>query len=167
MILQIVQDAIFAAVAAIGFAAISRPPLKAYPFCALIAAAGHSLRYWLMNPDFGAGMMIVPATLAASFLIGVLAVVCSPIAKTPAEACLFPALLPMIPGIYAYKAFGGLASCVMAAGKESFDFYMYQFTSNGLTCIFILLCMAVGATIPIFLFERISFQATRDNKRFL
>ncbi|MDE6366976.1 MAG: threonine/serine exporter family protein, partial [Muribaculaceae bacterium] len=45
MILQIFQDALFSAIAAIGFAAISNPPRRAYPLCALIAAAGHSIRY--------------------------------------------------------------------------------------------------------------------------
>ena len=31
------------------------------------------------------------------------------------ETFLFPSLLPMIPGIYAYKAFGGLAMCISAS----------------------------------------------------
>ena len=108
MIGQILQDALFAAIAAIGFAAISRPPRRAYIYCAIIAAVGHSLRYVLMNV-LSWHVPIITATLVASFVIGVLAVFLSPVAKTPAETCLFPALLPMIPGMYAYKAFGGLA----------------------------------------------------------
>lgn len=161
MITLILQDAFFAAIAAIGFAAISRPPRRAYIYCALIAAAGHSLRFWLMNPTIGPGMHIVAATLIASFVVGTLAVFLSPFAKAPAETCLFPALLPMVPGIYAYKAFGGIVMCLADSGREAFDFYFYQAAHNGLTCLFILLCMAIGATLPIFFFERISFQATR------
>lgn len=49
MFLQIFQDALFAAIAAIGFAAISRPPRRAYVYCAVIAAIGHALRFVLMN----------------------------------------------------------------------------------------------------------------------
>ena len=45
MVEKIFQDALFAAIAAIGFAAISRPPRRAYVYCALIAAVGHSLRF--------------------------------------------------------------------------------------------------------------------------
>lgn len=159
MITLILQDAFFAAIASIGFAAISRPPRRAYLYCAIIAAVGHSLRYWLMN---GApGMHIVAATLIGAFAVGTLAVFLSPLAKTPAETCLFPALLPMVPGIYAYKAFGGIVMCLTDSGRQAFDFYFYQAAYNGLSCLFILLCMAIGATLPIFFFERISFQATR------
>lgn len=160
MIGQILQDALFAAIAAIGFAAISRPPRRAYLYCAIIAAVGHSLRYVLMNV-LSWHVPIITATLVASFVIGVLAVLLSPVAKTPAETCLFPALLPMIPGMYAYKAFGGLAMCVIRQGREAFDYYFYLFADNALTCGCILLCMVVGATIPIFIFKKVSFQATR------
>ena len=160
MFLQILQDALFAAIAAIGFAAISRPPKRAYAYCALIAAVGHSLRFVLMNGQC-VGMNIMAATLIASFVVGTLAVFLSPVARTPAETCLFPALLPMIPGIYAYRAFGGLAMCVLNERQEQFDYYFYLFAHNSLTCGCILLGMVIGATIPIFIFKKVSFQATR------
>lgn len=160
MIAEILEDALFAAIAAIGFAAISRPPRRAYGFCAIIAAVGHSGRYMMMNcPE--AGIHIVAATLIAAFIVGTLAVFLSPLAKMPAETCLFPALLPMIPGIYAYKSFAGLAMCLIDSGQASFENYYYLFAHNGLTCLFILIAMVVGATVPIFVFKKISFQATR------
>lgn len=49
MITEFLQDALFAAIAAIGFAAISDPPRKAYLYCATIAAAGHSVRFLLQS----------------------------------------------------------------------------------------------------------------------
>ena len=160
MLLQILQDALFAAIAATGFAAISRPPRRAYLYCALIAAIGHSIRFVLMNVG-PMHLHIIAATLIASFVVGTLAVFLSPIARTPAETCLFPALLPMIPGIYAYKAFGGLAMCVVRDGQQMFDYYFYLFAHNAITCGAILMCMVIGATIPIFIFKNVSFQATR------
>ena len=160
MIVEIIEDGLFAAIAAIGFAAISRPPKRAYVFCALLAAAGHSLRYVLMTPDFS-GVHIVVATSLAAFVVGLLAVLFSPVARVPAETCLFPSLLPMLPGIYAYKSFGGLAMCLFGPGNESYQYYFYQFSFNGMMCVFILLGMVIGATLPIFLFKKISFRATR------
>lgn len=159
MWIQFFQDAFFAAIAAIGFAAISKPPRRAYLWCALIAAIGHSARFALMNMP--SPMHIIPATLIAAFIIGLLAVFISPHAHFPAETCLFPALLPMIPGIYAYKAFGGLALCLLSDEQTSFSHNFYLFTSNALTCSAILLCMVIGGSLPIFIFKKISFQATR------
>ena len=82
-------------------------------------------------------------------------------ATMPEETSLFPALLPLIPGMYAYRAFGGLLMCLLNGSEANFDHYFFLFASNGITCLFILLAMAIGATIPIFLFKKISFQATR------
>ena len=155
---RVLQDAFFAAIAAVGFAAISQPPRRAFIYCALIAAVGHSCRMVLIDC---ADCHIVGASLAASFLVGCLAVFLSPLAKMPAETSIFPALLPMIPGMYAYRAFGGLLMCLLNGSESNFNHYFYLFASNGITCLFILLAMAIGATAPIFLFKKISFQATR------
>ena len=97
MIADILQDAFFAAIAAIGFASISNPPRNTYLYCAIIAAIGHSLRFVLMQSMLG--LHIVAATGIAAFAVGLAAVLVSPRARIPAETFLFPSLLPMIPGI--------------------------------------------------------------------
>lgn len=160
ILIDFFKDALLAAMAAIGFGAISRIPRRAYLWCGLIAALGHSLRFLLMLPSF-TGLHILFATSIAAFFIGTMAVFASPLAKTPAEAYLFPSLLPMIPGIYAYKSFGGMIMCILGNGQESFEFYFYQFAENGLICIAIILAMSIGATVPIFIFKNTAFTATR------
>lgn len=112
-----------------------------------------------MQPE--AALHILPATALAALIIGSLAVFVSPWAKTPAEAYLFPALLPMIPGIYAYKSFGGAVMCIMGTSQESFNYYFYQFAQNGFITLSIILAMVICATIPIFIFKNRAFTATR------
>ncbi|MDE5975869.1 MAG: threonine/serine exporter family protein [Muribaculaceae bacterium] len=160
IVFDFIKDAVFAAVAAIGFGAISRIPRRAYLWCGLIAAIGHSLRFLLMGPLFDS-MNIIMATAIAAFVIGSLAVFVSPFARTPAEAYLFPSLLPMIPGIFAYKSFGGAVMCILGKDPDRFDFYFRQFTQNGFICLSILLAMVISATIPIFIFRGRAFRATR------
>lgn len=127
---------------------------------ALIAAAGHAIRYVLTLPDFAA-MHIIPASTLASFAIGVLAVLFSGRIRCPAEVCFFPALLPMIPGMYAYRTIEALLSCLYHTQEQAFQHYFYLLAYNGLTCAFIILGMVIGATIPVFLFKKLSFTATR------
>ncbi|MDE6755485.1 MAG: threonine/serine exporter family protein [Muribaculaceae bacterium] len=160
IILDILKDAIFAAIAAIGFGAISRIPRRAYLWCGLIAAIGHSIRFILMQPLAGS-MNIIVATGIAALVIGTLAVFVAPLARTPAEAYLFPSLLPMIPGIYAYKSFGGAMMCILGNTQDRFDYYFYQFSQNGFICVSIIMAMVVGATLPIFIFKSRAFRATR------
>ena len=104
---------------------------------------------------------IIPASAAASFAIGLLAVLFASRIKCPAEVCFFPALLPMIPGMYAYRTIEALLSCLYHTQEEAFSHYFYLFAFNGLTCAFIILGMVIGATIPIFLLKKLSFTATR------
>lgn len=160
ILINILEDGAFAAMAAIGFSSISNTPHQAYLTCALITAAGHSIRYMLTLPDLG-GMHIIPASTVASFAIGMLAVLFASRIKCPAEVCFFPALLPMIPGMYAYRSIEALLSCLYHTQEEAFGHYFYLLAYNGLTCAFIILGMVVGATIPVFLFKKLSFTATR------
>ena len=47
--LSVLQDCIFASIAAIGFGSISNLPVKAFSGCAILAAAGHVTRTLLMG----------------------------------------------------------------------------------------------------------------------
>ena len=156
---NLIEDGLFAAIAAIGFSSISSTPRRTYLVCALAAAVGHAVRYALMTSAVGMG--IIPASTLAALVVGVVAVMSAPMVKCPAEVCLFPALLPMIPGMYAYRTVEALLGCLNDAGEEVFGHYMYLLAYNGLTCTFIILGMVIGANIPIFVFKKISFQATR------
>lgn len=154
------EDALFAAMAAIGFASISHTPVRVYAVCALAAAAAHACRFLLMMPEAG-GMHIVLASTVAAFLAGMVAVGCAPLVKVPAEASLFPALLPMIPGMYAYRAVQGLAGCLSCPEETGFGHYLHMFGYNGLTAGAIVLGMVIGANIPVFMLRKLSYQATR------
>lgn len=161
MVLELLKDAVFAAVAAIGFSAVSNPPKRAYVYVGVIAALGHAFRSFLMGYF---DVHIVLASFFAALLIGVLSVAVGPKSKIPPETYLYPSLLPMIPGVYAYKTFGALVMCVGHSGEEAFQHYFYLFGTNGLTCLFILLAMVVGATVPMFILPKITFTSTRSRK---
>lgn len=160
IIINILEDGLFAAIAAIGFSSISNTPRRAYLPCAVVAAAGHAVRYVLTTPAL-AGMHIVPASTVAAFVVGTLAVLCAPRIRCPAEVCFFPALLPMIPGMYAYRTIEALLSCLYHTQEEAFGHYFYLLACNGLTCASVVLGMVVGATMPMFILKRLSFRATR------
>ncbi len=154
LLLNLLQDAFFAALAAIGFASVSNPPLNAFKFCALIAAAGHATRYVM-------GWNIVIASLVAALVIGVLSILIAPKVKCPPETFAFPSLLPMIPGIYAYHTVQALVMCVSSTDEGVITHYSSLLMFNGLTCTFVIACLVVGAVVPIFVFKRESFSATR------
>lgn len=157
---SLIQDGIFAAIAAIGFSSISHTPTRAYTVCGVAAALGHVTRYMLMHTDTLLANIIAASTVAA-LIVGITSVILSPRIKVPAEACLYPALLPMIPGMYAYRTLTALMECLAATGESAVLHNLYLLWYNGLTCIAIVIGMVIGANLPIYLLKHISFQATR------
>ncbi len=65
--LDILSDGFFAAVAGIGFGAISDPPLRAFKMIAILAALGHACRFCLMTY---LGVDIATGSLFAGLVIG-------------------------------------------------------------------------------------------------
>ena len=63
VVYDLIADGLFAAIAGMGFGAISDPPLKAFPSIGILAALGHALRYALMSLSLG-------QRLGAPFLAG-------------------------------------------------------------------------------------------------
>lgn len=149
MLLALINDGAFAAVAAIGFGSISNVPYRAFKGCAILAAVGHAMRYLLMHAF---GWNIIPAAFIGALCIGMLAPSCGKRWRSPAEALAYPALLPMIPGMYAYRAVEGMLQCFTASTEEQFQHAFYLSNYNGMVCVFIVILMVLGVTIPILYF---------------
>ena len=65
ILVDILLDGLFAAVAGVGFGAISDPPLRAFRYIALLAAVGHACRFCLMTY---LGWDIATSSLFGSFI---------------------------------------------------------------------------------------------------
>lgn len=159
MITDIITDGLLAAIAAVGFGAISYPPRKAFKYIAILAAAGHALRYTLMNY---AGMDIASSSFCASLAIGLLALWFGRLSHCPLTVLYIPALLPMVPGIYAYKTVFSLIMFLQSLNDPGEGLqYMQQFFLNATVSLSVIILLAAGATLPIFVFNRRAFSLTR------
>lgn len=157
--LDILLDGLFAAVAAVGFGAISDPPMRAFPRIALLAAVGHALRYCLINY---AGADIATASLFAAFAIGMGSLWLGKAIYCPMTVLYIPALLPMIPGIYAYKTVFSLIMFLQSIDHPGQGVhYMQAFFLNATVSFSVIFMLAAGATLPIFIFKRQAFSLTR------
>lgn len=160
---DIILDGAFAAVAAIGFGAISDPPLRAFPRIALLAATGHALRFCLMH---FAGLDIATASLFAAMSIGFGSLALGRQVRCPMTVLYIPALLPMIPGIYAYRTVFSLVMLLQSLSDGAQELrYMQAFFLNATITCSVVFVLAVGATSPIFVFKRRAFSLTRRSRR--
>lgn len=155
---KILLDALMAGVAAIGFGAVSQPSRHSLPYIALLAAAGHSLRYVLMTY---AAMNIVSASAFGAVVIGFMSLWAGRRSHTPLSCLFIPALLPMVPGMYAYRAVFSLIMFIQLPEGAEQSHYLHMFMSNLFTSIMVISVLAGGASLPKFLFSRKAYTMTR------
>lgn len=158
MVESLLLDGLFAALAAVGFAVISNPPRKAVLISALLAAVGHALRFYLMQDT---PMSVAVASFFAAFTIGMGSMLFAKLIHCPAEIFSFPSLLPMVPGMYAYKTILSLIQFMNGADRTAENGLITDIFHNGLTTVFVMSALVIGASLPLFLFHKQSFMMTR------
>lgn len=159
---DIISDGLFAAIAAMGFGSISDPPMRAFPYIAILAAVGHATRYCLMT---FLGVDIASASLIAAFIIGTGSVWFGRKVFCPMTALYIPALLPMVPGTYAYKTVFSLIMFLQeisspTQGSE----YLQSMIYNASVSFSVIFMLAVGATVPVFLLRERANSMTRGSR---
>lgn len=156
---NVVLDGIFAAIAGIGFGAVSNPPRRAFVYIAILAAAGHALRYVLMDYF---SFDIATASLFASFTIGMGSLLLGRAAYCPMTVLFIPALLPMIPGKFAYNMVFSLIMFMHSLDvPEDKSHFLEMFFSNAILTSTTIFMLVIGACLPMFLFPSIAFSITR------
>ncbi len=163
ILLALLKDGVLAAIAAIGFAVISDPPRKTIAFAALLAAIGHVIRYSLTN---FAHFDLMTSSFFGALAIGFCCLGLAYWLHCPTTTLYIPALLPMIPGMYAYRTIFAITQFMQCtANTTEAMHYMLEVFTNGMVTFAVVFALAVGATLPTLLLRRWCFQMTRYNKK--
>ncbi len=159
IIFDILSDGLFGAIAAIGFGAISNPPKRAFKFIALLGAIGHACRFCLMTYLH---VDIASASLISGLIIGFGSLWLGKPIYCPTTVIFIPALLPMIPGKYAYNTIFSQIMFLQNMNQPDLKVkYMELFFSNGIVTFTVIFLLAIGATLPMFIFHTRSHSLTR------
>lgn len=139
-------DGFFAAIASMGFAVLSNPRISLMAWSGLLAALGHALRFFLLQTS---GMGIITASLIAAFLIGIACVLLARRLHIPGEFFSFLALLPMIPGMYAYGVILSTIQFMTAPTVAEATPCLVELARCFLSVLSIMCAMAIGAIAPL------------------
>ena len=157
--LLILSKALFASVTALGFGLISNPPRRALAAVVLTAFLGYFTRATML--DFG-HLHIFISCFVSALVMGSIALVFGRLTRTPATVIYIPALLPMIPGMYAYKAIFAMLKYMNHIEMVDNAIYIDQFVVNFTYVLGILLTLAIGSIMPMFVFTRTANSLTRN-----
>lgn len=145
--------------AAVGFAVLFNVPKRSLPAIFAIAALGGITKVLLMD----AGISIIVSTLAGATLIGILSIPLAHRIHVPPPIFAIPAVIPMVPGILAYRMMLGLVSLAGAIKPDSYNQVLSETINNGLKVMLILMSLAGGVAIPML----VTRKESAKNIRFL
>ncbi|ELA8125107.1 threonine/serine exporter family protein [Vibrio parahaemolyticus] len=145
--LGLLNDMFFAAIPAVGFALVFNVPQRALIYCAVGGAISHGSRYLMMQ----FGVPIEWATFFAATLVGMIGVHWSHRFLAHPKVFTVAALIPMVPGVFAYKAMIAMVEINhLGYSPELIATCMENF----LKAMFIIAGLAVGLAVPGLLFYR-------------
>lgn len=163
LITDLLLDMIFAAIAGMGFGAISTPSVRCFKYIGILAAVGHVARYMLLNY---VEVDIASASFAGALIVGFGGLFLGKMAKVPITVLCIPALLPMIPGKFAYNMVFSLIMFMQNLDNPALKSnYMDMFFSNGMITSTTLFLLAAGVTLPMLLFPRFALSFTRKTRK--
>ncbi|MFC3396713.1 threonine/serine exporter [Brenneria rubrifaciens] len=137
----LLQDMALAAVPAIGFAMVFNVPLRALPYCALLGAVGHGVRFLTMH----FGLNIVWGSFLAAIAIGIIGIHWSRWLLAHPKVFTVAAVIPMFPGISAYTA---MISLVEISHHGYSEELMRVMMTNFLKASFIVGALSIGLSLP-------------------
>jgi len=147
MLLNLLDDMFFAAIPAVGFAILFNVPRNALKYCAYLGALGHGSRTLMMQFGLSQGL----ATLCAASLVGFIGVYLSQRYRAHPKVFTVAAIIPMIPGVYVYKA---MIALVQINHKGFSEQLLGQVVDYFVKSGFVIGALAFGLALPGLLFYR-------------
>lgn len=148
--LLILTDAFWSALAAMGFAILFNVPQRALLFCMIGGAIGHALRSLLMVKF---GLSIELATLLSATGVGFFAKWCAVQFSMPSMIFSVSAVIPMVPGVFAYQTMIAILEVTHADNSDVVDI-LAQSSVNAIKTGVILASIAGGIAAPSLVFKR-------------
>ncbi|MTI14622.1 threonine/serine exporter family protein [Sansalvadorimonas verongulae] len=136
------ETAAMAAMTAAAFAVFFSVPARTLLATAALGAFGITVKFSLMH----IGWSVIEGSFIASVCVGLCGMVLAWLYHTPTAVFSLPAVIPMVPGVFAYRTMLGVLEFTRAAKMD--QALLMNIISNGLTTAFILLCLAIGVALP-------------------
>lgn len=138
--------------AAMGFAILFNVPPRTLLPIWIIGAMGGMTKLLLLF--FGSSVIL--ASLGGAILVGILSTPVAHNKHAPPLVFSIPAVIPMVPGTFAYKMMLGLIHLAGDPNIATYNKLLHETINNGLKALFIIMCLAVGVAVPMLITRRTS-----------
>jgi uncharacterized membrane protein YjjB (DUF3815 family) len=150
LVLLLLEDMLWSAIAALGFAILFNVPRRALIYAVLGGAVSHAFRTLIIR-EFHVSVEL--GTLLGSMIIGFWAKWCAQRLEMPSLIFAVAGAIPMVPGFFAYSTMIGLLQAA-ALPADAVAPVLIEAALNAIKTGLILAAIAVGIVSPTLLFLR-------------
>ena len=160
IILDIILKSFWAGIAAIGFAVLFNVPRRViFPIWAL-GTLGGLIKFSCMQFEIG----IVFASFLGATAIGIVSIQMAHMRNSPPLVFSIPSVIPMVPGLFAYKMMLGLITLTSKGNTDTYLQALTETVNNGAKMMFVLISLGIGVAIPMLLSRKESIKKSKFNK---
>ncbi len=141
--LLLIEKAFWGGWAAVGFAVLFNVPARALISVYLLGLLGVFTKFLLL----GMGLNVVLPSFIGASLVGILSIRAAHAKHAPPLIFAIPAVIPLVPGIFAYKTMLGIIA-LTGNVTENFNQTLAETVNNGAKASFIIMSLAVGVGVP-------------------
>jgi uncharacterized membrane protein YjjP (DUF1212 family) len=145
-LLSVPEDALFSALAALGYLFLFNVPGRIAWACVVCGVASHTTRTLCMH----LGLDILSGTLIGALAAGFLAQGFARHFRAPAVAFAFPGVVAMIPGAFAFRVVIGCLQ-IVEAGAAAATTLVTETLALSVSCLLMVAAIAVGIAAPLIL----------------
>lgn len=149
-VLSILEDFGIAFIVGFCWAILFGSPKRILVVAGLMGGMGHSIRFILIQLDFG----LITATLAGSVLIGLAGILVAHKVHNPPVVFTMPACITMIPGMFAYRTMLGGIKLTELSLVEQNPHILLETAHYLMLTMSLLFTLAIGICIGALLFRK-------------
>jgi len=157
----ILEKAIWAGFAAVGFAILFNVPARTLIPIYIMGALGGLTKFTMLHYEFN----IVVASFLGATAVGIASIPFAHYKHAPPPVLAIPSVIPMVPGILAYRMMLGLINLAGKIDNTSYNQILSETANNGLKVMFILMSLALGVGVPMLITRKESAKQIRLRKR--
>jgi uncharacterized membrane protein YjjB (DUF3815 family) len=159
ILLEILTKGFWSGIAAVGFAILFNVPKRTLFPIGAIGALGGLIKFGAMFFEIG----IVFASFIGATLIGMISIKLAHMKKSPPLIFSIPAVIPMVPGAFAYRMMLGLIALISIENADNYIQTLISTVNNGAKMIFILISLAIGVSMPMLITRKESIKKAKFN----
>ncbi len=159
--LEILIKGFWAGIAAIGFAILFNVPRRTLFPIWCIGAMGGLIKFTAMNYEMG----VVFASFLGAVAVGIVAIQMAHLKDSPPLVFSIPSVIPMIPGVFAYKFMLGMIALTSIEKTDIYLQTLIETVNNGSKMMFVLIALGTGVAIPMLLTRKESIKKSDFNKK--